>query len=385
MHLLIPILFLSLCANNVSAGDQKQSKPSALSNFSLLKAFSLIPSSPSQAVSPKQDPTFFTLESAIRDVVWHPDGTHFATGTADRKIRVWHRSTKENVTTFKTTSPPESIVYSADGTMLAFTRNGFIELWNTQNQQGQAKPIGETRQNIAIFDPTSTKLIYTIPPQCESGQFVLKLRVQDIKTSQRILSKSLGILHNASLDNIIMHDMTWLDPTTLVVAENHYPKKFIRLYDIRTMQQTHSCNADTQPRRNQVACLNSDTKTLMYNNTKHLAIYDLRNDKVIRTISPKKNRALRAFNLSADKNVTVIENENFPLFGDMSIVLETVDSRTGKHIANIAERAWCHESYNPIFSSCGTAILAKTGKSEVHVWEQEQPGKAINDAKLHVK
>ena len=75
----------------------------------------------------------------VKSVVFSPDGTTFASGSAEQRVRLWDVATVKRKTTLQHTGAVNSVVFSPDGTTLAtasedgtILRWAFASMWNVR-------------------------------------------------------------------------------------------------------------------------------------------------------------------------------------------------------------------------------------------------------------
>ena len=88
-------------------------------------------------VSAPYDGILIGHTDAVNSVSYSPDGSQFATGSADRTIKLWDVSTQGNTATLiGHTGIVNSVAYSSDGTLLASaSSDNTIRLWDVSTQQ----------------------------------------------------------------------------------------------------------------------------------------------------------------------------------------------------------------------------------------------------------
>jgi WD40 repeat protein len=386
----ILMIVLSLCANNVSAGDQKQSKLSAFSNFSLVKAFSLAPHAPEKksfdplAVTlpdiwniieeyQAHNPHLFNKKSVhffnggwIYDTSWHPDGVRFAAARRSGGIKIWNRKTKQRITLADTHKSHTAIAYSNKGRLASISDNGDIKIWAPdidKNKRPSAAWSTHRHDSLLFFDQNDT---YLFSANMMWAGPLEQIKIWDIETQKQVVASERGYMTS---------QLAWLNNTTLIACQC-YDEKKIRLYDIRNMQVIRSFYARfNKESKKQVAVL--DDRTLLYNNSDSLRFLDLRKNESLPILEQKDKKEILSINVINEEQVVIMESVNNNKRFRQQNSLEAYDLQTGELINVIAQKNISHfssdfepiENLCPMLSPCGKAILASHA-FDIYLWEQ---------------
>ena len=110
--------------------------------------------------------TFEEHEDAIRAVVFSPDGTRIASGSADRTLRIWDVVTGEIVGLVRAEDDVLAVAFSPDGTRIAAgLANGLVRLWDTDGFSEVLALRGhEAAVRSLAFSPDGTRVVSSVAP-----------------------------------------------------------------------------------------------------------------------------------------------------------------------------------------------------------------------------
>jgi predicted NACHT family NTPase len=203
----------------------------------------------------------------VRSVAFSPDGTTLASGSDDKKVRLWDAATGKEIRTLTHTDSVRSVVFSPDGTTLASgSEDKKVRLWDAATGNEIRALTGHTKQVYSVaFSPDGATLA--------SGSCDRTVRLWDAATGNEIrtLTGHTDLVRSVAFSP---------DGTTLASGSDD---KKVRLWDAATGKEirilTHTASVRS------VAFSSDGTTLASGSKDKKVRLWDTATGKEIRTLT----------------------------------------------------------------------------------------------------